>query len=41
MGILTSWASGGSELSGCREEGVAERHRVGDCGEAASWESDN
>lgn len=40
-GTLTSRASGGSELSGGRGAGVAERRRAGDCGGAASWESDN
>lgn len=41
MGLLTSWARGHAELSGCREDGVAEWHRVGDRGGAASWESDS
>lgn len=39
--MLTSWAGGGLELSGCRGGGVAERERVVGCGEAASWERDN
>lgn len=40
-GALTAWARQGSELLGCGDEGVAERHRVATCGEAASWERDN
>lgn len=40
-GVLTAWVQEGSEPSGCCEASLAERCRVEDRGEAASWESDN